>query len=159
MITSPPAYTLENAWKILLTPAAISAGILPANVFLSQANTTILHPCLKITTSRVRESKSVGPGSGIFESLTSIKYETKLAADQQSQVQANKNFEYIIQALYWGGNPFQQTLALRLTQAYAGQFNCYAVKNLEIANAVVSLDKIWTFEIQCECWFINRSNP
>lgn len=159
MISSPPHLTLEKAWATLLAPAAISAGILPTNVTLSQSNTGRLDPALLITTKSYRESRSVGPGSGIFEAQSSLKYCVKLSSDQIMEAQATANFEYIVQALYWGGNPVQQTLAARLTAAYGGQFYCYAVKNLVILNAVEAMDKLWTFEVQCEVWFINRSNP
>lgn len=164
MTNRPPSYALELAWASLLTPFAVSAGILPANVFLSDSNVTMLHPCLRITTPNCDEDPSVGPGFGVWHADSSIAYETKLSSDQQNATSANSSFEQILQGFYYGTEIPNQflgpVLAQRLNDLEIPNFSVYGIRRgIRVQNSVQSQDKLWRKEIRIEVVFLNRSNP
>lgn len=161
MTSQPPSYSLELAWKALLTPFAVSAGILPPNVFIGDTNTTALHPCIKITTPNCDEDDTVGPGFGVWVAESSLAYETKLSADQQSAAGANAAFEQILQGLYYGtGVPNQflgPVLASRLNATGIANFSVYGIRRgIRVQNSVQSQDKLWRKEIRITVVFLNR---
>ena len=161
MTNQTPYYALELAWKALLTPFAVSASILPANVYVSDTNTTALHPCLKITTPNYNEDESVGPGFGVWVADSSIAYETKLSSDQQSAVRANASFEQVLQGFYYGtGVPNQflgPVLASRLNGVGISNFSVYGIRRgIRVQNSVQIQDKLWRKEIRITVVFLNR---
>lgn len=164
MTSQTPAYALELAWRALLTPFAISANILATNVLLSDSNATILHPCLRITTTDCNEDESVGPGFGVWVADSSLAYETKLSSDQQTAVAANAAFEQILQGLYYGtGVPNQflgPVLAQRLNSIGIANFYVYGIRRgIRVQNTVQPQDKLWRKEIRITVVFLNRTNP
>jgi hypothetical protein len=164
MTNRSPYYSLELAWQALLTPFAVSANILPANVTLTDSNATILHPRLAITTPDCHEDMSVGSGFGVFEAESILAYETKLSTDQQSPIAANAAFEQIIQGFYYGtGVPNQflgPVLVQRLNATGVANFYAYGIRGgIRIQNSVITLDKLWRKEIRIKVVFLNRSSP
>lgn len=148
-----PAYVLESAWKALLLPIC---GF-PTQAFsLSDENTPTLHPNLTITTPDLEEI--VTPGSGVFLAKTKIQYETKLV--QTTPAQAEQAFGLIISNLYWQSSTVlttEQSLALRLTQAYSG-FTCYGITGMRITQAVKTNDKLWQKSVEMDVRFMSRDN-
>jgi hypothetical protein len=164
MTNQPPSYALELAWQALLTPFAVSAGILSTNVFLSDTSAIVLHPSLQITTPEYHEDPGIGPGFGVFEADSSIAYETKLSADQQTPASANQAFETILQGFYYGtGVPNQflsAVLASRLNSTGIPNFSVYGIRGgLRIQNLVETQNKTWRKEIRLRVVFLNRTNP
>jgi hypothetical protein len=149
MQTLAPPYVLELAWQALLTPIV---GIAAAAINTSDKATATLHPNLTITTTDIEDAVKLPNGfsTGVYKAKSRIQYECKLA--QTTPQAAETQFGTIIQAFY-----YDQALAVRLTEAYPN-FNCYAVTNFKMNQAVKQNDKLWQKSIDMDVFFMTRND-
>lgn len=149
MQTLAPAYVLELAWKALFTPLS---GLPVKALNTSDMNAPTLHPNLTFTTTDIEDAVKLSNGfsTGVYKAKSRIQYECKLA--QTTPTQAETQFGTIVQTFY-----YDQALAARLTGVYPN-FNCYAVTNFKMNQAVKQNDKLWKKSVDCDVFFMTRND-